>query len=892
MPTPILRTKLYFPTPRLSLVARPRLVDRLEQGLQGPLTLISAPAGSGKTTLLSEWRAAKGARMPVAWLSLDPNDNDPVRLLTYLVAALETLQPGLASGVGALLEAGELPPLKVVTTSLIIDMQDFPQDFALVLDDYHVINEQAIHQAFLHFVDNLPPQMHLVLLTRADPPLPLARLRARGQLTEIRLAQLRFTEDEATAFLNEVMGLDLTPQQVVALGARAEGWIAGLQLAALSMQAQDPTSRTEFIQAFTGSHHYILDFLSEEALHHQTPEVQRFLLRTSVLERLCGSLCDALTGREDGADTLAQLERGNLFLIPLDDERHWYRYHHLFADMLLNRLRTSFPDELSDLHLAASIWYESASLSDEAIRHALSAQDYTRAACLLRQNHLQVMYTRPISTLGTWLATFPEPVIRADPWLGIVRLHQMWSTGQRDGLGERAREAQTALRDKIALGKMREDDPDYIWLWGETLSFQSLSQLRDDVPAAIDLAQRAVDMLPPHAFPHGFALGALYIAYRTAGQIDQTAETCRRAIQVTRALRYPSMLATATASLGLMLNEKGRLREAVRAHRETLQFADDHGMADTFYFGIVHTSLADFLREWNQLEEAEYHLNLGLSMIRQGGLNILLISGLINLAGLKLSQCDPAGALATLEDLQRECRNMDPDTYQDASRNLRLRCLAELGELDEMAAWLEGVDLSPELPITPDRGRMLLLAAHCMVILGRVNEAVRVLAHLEGVARENDYVGILIQVLVNQAIAWQMLKDTGRALTLLEKALEMTEPEGYMRVYLDEGERMRELLEKARQKAIKLAYVTRLLAAYSAQQAAALAASKASALLSQRELELLELIAAGRTNREIAGELFIAIGTVKRHTVNIFTKLNAANRTEAVAKARELGLLK
>ena len=384
MTTPIFRTKLYFPAPRPSLEVHPRLVERLELGLRSPLTLISAPAGSGKTTLLSEWRANEGVRMPVAWLSLDANDNDPTRFLAYLVAALKAMQPGLTSGAEALLLSSDLPGPEIVATSLIVDIQDFPQHFALVLDDYHAVKEPAIHQTLNLLVENLPSQIHLVLLTRADPSLPLARLRSSGRLTEIRLPQLCFTVDESAAFLNEVMGLDPTPQQVAALEGCVEGWITGQQLAILSMRGRDSASREDFIQAFTGSHHYILDYLTEEALNRQPPEVQRFLLRISQLERLCGSLGDSLTGREDGAATLAQFERSNLFLIPLDDERRWYRYLHLFTDMLTNRLRSSFPNEIPSLQRAAANWFERVGLFDEAIPHALSAQDYAHTDRLLR----------------------------------------------------------------------------------------------------------------------------------------------------------------------------------------------------------------------------------------------------------------------------------------------------------------------------------------------------------------------------------------------------------------------------------------------------------------------------------------------------------------------------
>jgi LuxR family transcriptional regulator, maltose regulon positive regulatory protein len=889
--TPILLTKLYFPASRSSLASRPQLVERLHQGLQGPLTLISAPAGSGKTTLLSEWRAGPGAGLPVAYISLDERDNDPACFLSYLVAALERLQSGLASTAEGLLQAGRLPTIETITTSLLVDMQDYPQDFYLVLDDFHVIHEPGIHEGITALIEGFPPQVHLAILTRSDPPLPLSRLRLSGRLVEIRLAHLRFSYEEAAAFLNQIMGLELNPEQVAALEARSEGWIAGLQLAALSMQGQDTNARADFIADFTGSHHYILDYLAEEALNRQPEEIRDFLLRTSILERLCGPLCNELTGRQDGSETLLYLERNNLFLVPLDDERHWYRYHQLFTDMLANRLRQKAPGEIPTLHQRASTWYELNHLPDDAIRHALKAKDYARAASLLRLNNLQLMYTRSLTTLAGWLNAFPEETIRSDPWLGIARLHLLWSTGQREGLETHTRESQAALNAKLASGELDEADPDYVWLLGETLSFQSLSILREDTQAAIELAQQAVAGLPRQAFPHGFALGALYMAFNAAGQFDQVIETCWKAIQVTKALRYPSMLATATASLGGMLILKGRLHQAVQAYRETLQFAENHGLEGLFYFGIVHVTLADVLREWNQLDEAEMHANTGLAQVRQGGLSILMVGRLLSKAWLRYSHGSLQGTLEEIDRIVQECSRMHPDTYRPATTELRIRCLADLGKMIEVESWVKGVDQNLEVNPSPERCRDLLLAGRSLGMLGRTEEAMHVLEQLESFARDGGHNGLLVITLSYKALAWAGENQTGRALECLQEALALAEPEGYVRTFANEGARMRELLKQARQRGIAPHYANRLLAAIDGAGPRVTGQAKPPALLTERELELLELIAEGCTNREIAAKLYIAIGTVKRHTVNIFTKLNAANRTDAVAKARGLSIL-
>jgi LuxR family transcriptional regulator, maltose regulon positive regulatory protein len=888
---PILLTKLYFPAPRTNLAPRPHLVERLHQGLQGPLTLVSAPAGSGKTTLLSEWRQGPGAGLPVAYISLDPRDNDPARFLTYLVAALEGLQSGLGSTAEALLQAGQLPTVETITTSLLVDLQDYPGDFYLVLDDFHVIHEPAIHEALNALIEHLPPQVHLAILTRSDPALPLSRLRLSGRLLEIRLAHLRFSQEEAAAFLNQIMGLELTNEQVAALEARSEGWIAGLQLAALSMQGQDLKARTNFIDDFTGSHHYILDYLAEEALNRQPEPVRDFLLRTSILDRLCGTLCDALTGRQDGVEILLYLERNNLFLVPLDDERHWYRYHNLFADMLANRLRQKSPIEASKLHQLACTWFEQNGLLDEAIRHALSAQDYNRAARLLRQNNLHLIYVRSLTTLSSWLSAFPEDVIRSDPWLGTAWLHVLWSIGQREGLSQHTLETQYALREKLARGELAEGDPDTVWLQGETLSFQALCALAKDPYEAIELARQAVAMLPPNTFPYGFALGALYVSYNTAGEIDQVIETCSKAVQATKSLRYPSMLATSTASLGGTLNVKSRLRQAAQALRDTLQFAELSGQGGMFYFGIVHTTLADILREWNQLDEAELQVNTGIAMIRQGGVSILLPGALLSQAWLRYSCGDLQGGLDGIDEVIRECSQMDPGVYRAGRIELRIRILGDLGMVDEVASWLEGVNLELEGSPTFERSREFLLAGRSLDLLDRGQEALQTLDQMESYARGKGHNGLLIYTRIYQALTWAGLKNKGRAMECLEEALALAEPEGYVRAFANEGERMRELLQQARQRGVAPAYTGRLLSAIHAPGAAATARFKLPSLLSEREMELLELIASGFTNREIASQLYIAIGTVKRHTVNIFTKLNAANRTDAVAKARGLGIL-
>ena len=442
MSTPILATKLYIPPPRPKVVLRPRLIERLNEGLfRRKLTLISAPAGFGKTTLVSEWVA--GCERPVAWLSLDEGDNDPTRFLTYLVAALQTIAAKIGAGVLAVLQSPQPPPIESILTALLNEIATIPDHFILVLDDYHVIDSKPIDHALTFLLEHLPPQMHLVITTREDPQLPLARLRARGQLTELRAADLRFTPAEAADFLNQVMGLNLSAEDIAALETRTEGWIAGLQLAALSMQGREDIA--SFIQAFTGSHRFVLDYLVEEVLQHQPEHIRSFLLQTAILDRFCAPLCNAVTEREDGKEMLDVLERSNLFLIPLDDQRQWYRYHHLFADVLQAHLMEAQPDQVSSLHQRASAWYERNGLRSDAIRHALAAQDFERAAGLIELAWPADEGSIQITTWLGWVKTLPDELVHTRPVLNVWYAYALLGSGEMEAAEARLKDAERWL---------------------------------------------------------------------------------------------------------------------------------------------------------------------------------------------------------------------------------------------------------------------------------------------------------------------------------------------------------------------------------------------------------------------------------------------------------------
>jgi LuxR family maltose regulon positive regulatory protein len=866
-------------------------VERLHDGLTGPLTLLSAPAGSGKTTLLSEWRARYGTEYPVAWISLDSGDNDPLRFFFYLVAALDRVQPGLLEKSQHLLQ-GDSPNLEAILTLVSNYFSECARDFMLALDDYHLIDNSIIHTWLTFLLEHLPPCMHLVILTRADPLLPLARLRARNQLAEIRIEHLRFTTDEAAAFLNQVMGLNLSASQVAALEARTEGWIAGLQLAALTMQGHHDIPA--FIAAFTGSHHYIVDYLAEEVLSRQPEGVRDFLVKTSVLKRFTAPLCNALLGNADGESILRQLEHQNLFVIPLDAEHRWYRYHYLFADLLRSRLYHSCPELVPGLHAEAAKWFEDHDLVDEALDHALEAKNYEHAARLFCKDQMQIIYTRSLHTLNHWLEAFPDPFIHENPWLCIAKAHVLWAAGQHDRIAPYIVSAEQVLPRWIDSGQFSETDPDYLILRGETLIFQSMhASLREDWPVMLRLAQRAVDIIPKMVRNRAYALGSLYLAHLYLGEIDRGIETCLEAVDVTRKLNYPSMQSTAVFTLAQLFRIKGQLRLAAQVLHEALDYADRQGQAHVFYYGVMHFGLAETLYEWNSLDEMESALNTGLALCWQGGMNILLPFGFMAQVLLKYAQGDLHRALELIDKVERDCVGMDPSIYQDGCKFMRSRIRAELGDYTGLSEWVKRMDLHVESKISPPRFTQLYRAMLALYLLDRTNEALQILKPMETIAREGRYTGWQISIAALQAVIWKKKNDKTQAIQSVGEALALAEPEGYQRVFLNLGEPMRELLHSAQQQGMSPTFASKILAAYTGPHpsSAIPPTSKIPSVLSKREIELLDKIAAGLSNKEIATELFISIGTVKRHTVNIFTKLDVKNRTEAVARARELGLL-
>ncbi|MBA4117142.1 MAG: tetratricopeptide repeat protein, partial [Rubrobacter sp.] len=673
-------------------------MERLNEGMHGRLTLICAPAGFGKTTLISEWVA--GCERPAAWLSLDEGDNDPTRFLTYLVAALRTIAADIGEGVLGALQSSRPPPTESILTTLLNEIATVEDDFVLVLDDYHVVDARPIDDALAFVVEHLPPRVHLVIATREDPHLPLARLRARGQLGELRAADLRFTPSEAGEFLEGVMGLSLSAEDIAALEDRTEGWIAGLQLAALSMRGREDV--TGFIRAFAGDNRYVVDYLVEEVLQRQPERVRSFLLQTSILERLSGPLCDAVTGQEGSNALLEALERGNLFVVPLDDRRHWFRYHHLFADVLRARLMEEQPDRLTTLHRRASEWYERNGSPTDAIRHALAAEDFERAAGLVELAALEMLGSSQ-ETLYRWLMALPDEVVRARPVLSVYYAFALLGRGGFEAVDAHLRDAERWL-DTSAETSERREAPSVDMVVVDEVAFRSLpgtiavarayhAGALGDVFCAADHARRALELLPEddHLW-RGAAASLLGIAYWTLGDLEAAHRSFAEGVAHQQMAGHTRFQIAGTYILADIRVAQGRLHEAVRTYEQSLQLATEQGEP---VWGTAHlyVGLSELHRERGDLEAAKQHLLRSKELDEHGGLPETRYRWYVAMARIKEAQGDLDAALDLLDEAERQyVESPDPDVRPVAA--LKTRVWVAQGRLAEALGWTREQGLS------------------------------------------------------------------------------------------------------------------------------------------------------------------------------------------------------
>jgi LuxR family maltose regulon positive regulatory protein len=911
-----LRTKLFIPRARSEWVARPRLIRRLDEAAERALTLIAAPAGFGKTTLLAHWVAHSGRE--AAWLSLGAGDNDPAPFWSYVIAALQTVQADLGFSALGLLESPQPPPIQSVLTLLLNDLASLATPITLILDDYHMIETQAIHEGLAFLLDHLPPQVRLIITSRADPFLPVARLRARGQLSELRAADLRFTHDEAAAFLNEVMGLSLSAADVAALETHTEGWVAGLQLAALAMQAplsmQGSHDLSGFIAAFTGSHRFILDYLTDEVLERRPKGTKNFLLQTSILNRLCGPLCDAITGQNRSQAILERLEHANFFLIPLDEERHWYRYHHLFADVLRNRLQqaSASPTEglvaPAELHRRASAWFEQAGLIDEAFWHALAAPDVERAAALVERNSLIMLQRSEILRIRAWLEQLPAKLIQTRPRLILAQGWVLTFTGQSQAakawltIGQAA----TALNTPELPAGIR----------GElALLRATIARFRHEDNHELDFAQQALNYLPEQQ--RGLRASAIHligVARFRQGDTIAAGQAFAEAAALGQSTEGPYVALTALQDLASIQIRQGHLAQIKQTCQQAMRLAARWGGHTLPAAGMPYIDFGGVLYEQNELAEATQALTVGIELLRSSTEQYLLAEGYTLLARVQQAGGDPAGALATIGQCESWLNQLQLADF-DAGAFLALgQARLWLGQdnLHEAIRWAQSCQWWPgdthlgyHQAVTLVRLRLAQSRRESQAQF--LLEAGEIINRLLAAAQAKAWWGHVIELSILQGLLCQSQGDAAGMLASLDQALDqaltLAEPEGYVRSFVDEGEPMATLLRQALSRGIRLDYVNKLLAAFNTGGPADKETEQESPLVShppaplliepltERELELLRLVAGGHSNQEIAQALFLAVGTVKKHLNNIFGKLGVSSRTQAVARARELDLL-
>ena len=912
MNEPLLTTKLYMPSGRPQLLARPSLIDKLNASLrqgrgagQTPgfgrkLTLVSAPAGFGKTTLVSTWLEASQHRY--TWLSVDEGDNDPTRFLIYFVAALQKTAPGLGQDIQAMMQS--LPPApEAVMTTLINEMASRDAELMLVLDDYHLITAEPIHQALTFFIEHLPAPYHLVIISRADPPFPLARLRARGQMLELRVDDLRFTEQDIAAFLQLELGLTAAAPDITALANRTEGWIVGLQLAVLSIPEQADLPR--FIAAFKGSHRYILDYLTDEVLNQRSQETQDFLLQTSVLSRLCGPLCDAVTGRRDGQTMLEHLERANLFIVPLDDERRWYRYHHLFAELLQSRLQHQLGQEgLGALHQRASVWYETEGWVAEAIYHALAAVDFARVARLIEHQARAMVQRGEMVTLRGWMDALPDALIQTRPRLCLEQAAALVITFQLEAAEAWLQEteqaiAQTASRATDDQAEIPDPSPklnqaERQELQGEILAWRAvLTRLQGQIDQAIDLSQEALAILPEsEGYLRGILTLTLGMAQRMAGNFSAASQIFAKASAVTQAAGHLFAYLIVMRQQTELLVEQGQLQQAAEIYRQALNLVVENKAEQFPPVGLVHLGLGELHYQWNDLAAAERHLERAIALELRGGHGRILIEGPAILAWVKQAQGDSEGARQSMAQAVQRAQGYHETNYwvRPTVTAHQARLWLVQGDVAAAAGWAQEQALRLDGEISHLREFDYLTLARLLMAQNQFSQARLLLERLSQQTEAAGRLGGLIESLLLQSLAYQAENNLTAALIPFKRVLTLAEPAGYIRLFVDEGPTIRPLLNQTLAQGFRSAYTLRLLVALPEDNSETTPLPGLPEPLTPREREVLRLIAAGLSNRDIAETLIISYATVKRHVSNIYGKLGVPNRAQAILKAQELNL--
>jgi LuxR family maltose regulon positive regulatory protein len=886
-----LRTKLYVPPLQSTWISRPRLLKRMDEGFERKFTLISAPAGFGKTTLLIEWIHQK--KKPVAWFSVDNNDNDPVNFLTYAIAGLQTLEAGIGKAALTLLQSPQPPPLESILINLINDISCIPTDATFVLDDYHVVDAKPIHDLIAFLLDNLPKHMHLVMATRSDPPLLLARLRSQNQLTELRAADLSFTTNETTDLFKKGLNFQLSTNDIHLLETRTEGWIAGLQLAALSLHGRkDPSN---FLKAFKGDNRYIADYLTEEVLNRQPEQLRNFLLQTSILERLSASLCDAVTRQENSRQMLNTLEDANMFVIPLDEERCWYRYHHLFADLLAQNLRMKQGDQVAELHRRASQWFVKNGFNNEAVDHALVAQDYPQAAQLIEEI-AEIEWDRAReSRLLQWLKKLPGEKIDANPKLCIFYARELFKSGYLDDAEKRLQAAEQML-ESASISDLNKEG-----LLGRIAVIRAyISTRAGDFSRTIYFSSQALKLLPERDLNwRSVAATMLGMGYGS-DKLVEAQQAFFEAIKISKAAGNVYYHIFAGSCLGSIIFKRGKLKEAKDISRQLLSLAIENGIEQTGIVGSLYANLGMIFCEWNDIDEGIRLLNKGVELSELGRDPVILASCQVGLLRALMYRMDIAGALKLMENINERAGNFAlPPWITNTISALNVFFWLGSGNLNAALQWAQERGFSIDDKLDGSHEVEYIALAHILIAQNKLDEADRLLQRLIEDAKAGDRVYMMIEMRLMRALIFTAKQDKAAALAELKLALSLAEPGGLIMIFVSKGKPVAELLEEIcavkkrdhddTKAGFSLSYAKKIGSVFKAATP-----PKIEGLMdpiSERELEVLYLIAAGLSNREIADKLFISLNTVKTHTKNINSKLDVNSRIKAVARAKELGLL-
>ncbi|MFC2027907.1 LuxR C-terminal-related transcriptional regulator [Chloroflexota bacterium] len=868
------------------------MTEQLAAGLEGRLTLLSAPAGFGKTTLLSQ--VISTIKRPVAWVSLDEGDNEPVRFWSYFITALQTVRAGLGQQALTALETSPMPHVESIVTTLINTAAEIPEDIVIVLDDYQMITNESVHGSVAFFLEYMPPQFHLVLSTRSDPPFTLTLLRGRGQLAELRAADLRFTFEETTAFFNDVMKLQLSDESIATLENRTEGWIASLQMAAISMRGR--TDISGFINAFSGTHHYIMDYLAEQVLHRQDEDVQSFLLKTSILDRLTGPLCDAVIGQNDSEEMLDRLEVGNLFLVPLDDERKWFRYHHLFADLLRSRLMEAYPEDMPiALRLRASEWFKGEGLIEEAIHYALEARDFARAADLVEEVAMSTILQSRLSPFRNWLAALPSELLTTRPWLCLGSVVVHLSSGQLDA-GEFYLQAVERQLANSATGPTSQTIPDHDLIQSFVMTIRAIIPCGyGDTSSTIDLCQKALDLLPDGE-PNVRCMLAFHlaVAHGMRGELTTATHHLAEARTYGEAAGHYYTALTAIACMAEIEAKQGRLLQAAATNEEAIRLAAERGGGEPLpAASLAYINLARIHYRRNHLDAAKGHAIKGAELAEHMGESIVVLASYLTLARIHWALEDTEAMTHALDRARQIATLSTVPMLSTFFEAWLARFELTQGRVPDASRWATSSPVELNLQAVPDFWLEFpyLTLVRVLIAKGQIEDVPETMEHLLQRAMSNGHTETVIEILILQSMALQKQGNSDEALDVLERALALAKPEGYVRCFTDEGDPMGELLSLAASHSIAPDYVSRLLSASAVTPPATDQTHTLQEPLTERELEVLRLAADAMSNPEIAAALVIEETTVKSHMSHILGKLQAKNRLQAVEKARGLGLL-